>query len=260
VLVNLLILGGIILLLRMIYAEIALARLKTDFVANVSHELRTPLSLIRLHAETLDMKRVPDERKKHHYYRIIINESIRLTRRINAILDFSKLEAKQKRYSFSPVRLQDLISETVESCRFQLKQEGFTLTLDLDDALPPVPIDREAVMQALDNLIGNAVKYSTETRRIAICLRAEEDRAVLDVTDYGIGIPEGEQKKIFEKFYRIEGSLTQRTRGTGIGLSLVKTVMLRHGGTVSVRSRPGAGSTFSLNFPLTGREDRPGND
>ncbi|MBN2416373.1 HAMP domain-containing histidine kinase [bacterium] len=255
ILVNGTLLAGILVLLRAVSGEIRLARMKTDFVANVSHELRTPLSLIRLHAETLEMKRVRGDEKKLEYYRIIRNESIRLGRMIDTILDFSRMEARKKRYRFAPERLQDLVHETADLTRFSLEQQGFILRLDIDAELPPVVLDREAVLQALDNLISNAVRYSAGRKEITISLKKDGRLMVLSVADRGIGIPEYEQKKIFDKFYRVEGSLTASTRGTGIGLSLVRSIMEAHCGSVSVHSRPGEGSTFSLVFPAVGPKE-----
>ncbi len=229
--------------------EIVLARLKSDFVANVSHELKTPLALIRLFAETLDMGRVARDDKAKEYYRIINKESQRLTQLINNILDFSRIEAGRKEYSFvvaDPVRI---IDDVVESYRFPIEQQGFRLTVEVQN-LPELSVDPDALAQALINLLNNALKYSGPEKEITITGRRSGDQIRISVADRGIGIPRGEHKKIFDKFYRVESSLVQETKGSGLGLSLVRHIMDAHGGEVEVESAPGKGSTFTLVLPV----------
>jgi len=255
---NLLFLGAVngilvlalIFLLRTVAHEMTLARMKTSFVANVSHELRTPLSLIRMYAETLELGRVPDEAKKRRYYRSIVSESSRLTQLINNILDFSRIESKQKRYKFADVDLGGLVERVVDSYRFHLDQNGFALRLQIQRPLPQVQADPEAVEQALVNLLDNAVKFSNDRREITVRVERERDRVTISVSDRGIGIPESEQGKIFEEFYRVGDDLVHNTRGSGLGLALVKHIMRVHRGNVRVRSKVGEGSTFTLEFPV----------
>jgi len=247
--VNVVLILGVIYVLRNISTEMALANMKTDFVANVSHELRTPLAHIRMFAETLEMERVRPEEKKREYYRTIVNESARLSQLINNILDFSKIESRKKEYYFAGTDLSQLVLQAVEMIRFHLDRKDFKLELDLEPNLPAVEIDPEAVTQALVNLLDNAVKFSPEDKRIRIRLRQQSDKIILSVQDHGIGIPEPEQKKILEKFYRAGSSLVHNTKGSGLGLSLVKHIMEVHRGEVAVKSKPGEGSTFSLIFP-----------
>ncbi len=248
--VNLVIILATVFLLRNVGHEMRLARMKTDFVANVSHELRTPLSLIRMYAEMLEMGRVPDEGKKKHYYRTIMNEAARLTQLINNILDFARLEAKRKQYSFQPISLNEIVDETLQMFRYPLKQRGFELSVELDDELPLIQGDRQAVTQALVNLMDNAIKFSRERRSIRIETGREDGGVFLAITDQGVGIPESQQRKIFEKFYRIGSTLVHETKGSGLGLAIVKHIMDDHGGEVRVRSKPGEGSTFTLVFPI----------
>jgi len=252
--VNLVLLLGVLYMLRNISHEMALAKLKTDFVANVSHELRTPLALIRMQAETLEMGRVPSEEKKQHYYRTIMAESTRLTQLINNILDFSRIESNKKHFHFVEYDLADLVRHTLDMYRFHLRQKGFSVHEDIDRTLPPVKIDSEAVKQALMNLLDNAVKFSPDDKDIHISLKQKDHKIILSVRDKGIGIAEAEQKKIFEKFYRAGDSLVHNTKGSGLGLSLVKHIMDAHDGKVVVKSKPGKGSTFSLIFPVSDGE------
>ena len=248
--VNAILILGVVITVRNIGREMALAQQKTDFVANVSHELRTPLALIRMHAETLEMGRVRTEDKKQQYYRIIMHESARLTQLINNILDFAKIESHKKEYKLSDEDLGQLVHSTLEMYRFHLNQRGFDLVENIEPGLPVVAIDREAVAQALINLLDNAVKFSPGNKKIEIDLARERNTLLLSVRDHGIGIGEADQKRIFEKFYRAGSSLVHNTKGSGLGLSLVRHIMEVHGGTVTVRSKQGAGSTFALVFPI----------
>jgi len=241
--------AGLFLVYSNVRREAHLARLKSDFVANVSHELKTPLALVRLFAETLEMGRVPNEAKARQYYRVINKESQRLTQLINNILDFSRIEAGRKEYRFAPADLGQIVNEVLDAYRFQIEQQEFKLELNLAEDLPEVDVDREAMSQALINLVNNALKYSREDKYIRLDMVRRDDRILISVTDHGIGIAKGEQNKIFEKFYRGEDSLVHETKGSGLGLALVKHIMEAHGGSVEVESAPGKGSTFTLVLP-----------
>ena len=242
--------AGLFLVYSNVRREAHLSRLKSDFVANVSHELKTPLALIRLFAETLELRRVPTEEKAHQYYRVINKESQRLTQLINNILDFSRIEAGRKEYRFAPTNVGRIVSEVVEAYRFQIEQQGFELKVDVAPDLPDVDADSEALGQALLNLVNNAIKYSREVKSLSLSVRREGDKVLIAVADRGIGVPKGEHKKIFEKFYRGEASLVHETKGSGLGLSLVEHIMDAHGGSVEIESAPGKGSTFTLALPV----------
>jgi signal transduction histidine kinase len=254
---NFLILGALSLVLAFgifltywnVSKEMALARLKSDFVSNVSHELRTPLSLIRLYAETLELGRVKTADKYHEYYQIIRKESERLTSLINNILDFSRIEAGRKEYEFRETDLRELVSNTMESYRYQIEQQGFTFEEKID-SVPPLRVDREAMARSLVNLVNNALKYSQDRKFVGVNLYRDNGRVKLEVIDHGIGIPVTEQGKIFEKFYRVGDPLVHNTKGSGLGLSLVKHIVQAHGGDVSVDSTPGQGSKFTISLPV----------
>jgi signal transduction histidine kinase len=248
--IDMMLLAGLALVFANVRRELRLSRLKSDFVANVSHELKTPLALIRLFAETLELGRVPSEEKARQYHRIINKESRRLTQLINNILDFSRIEAGRKEYRFVPGDVGAVVREVVDAYRFPIEQQGFALELDVADDLPELEIDPEALSQALLNLLNNAIKYSPEQKQIRVHARREGERVLVSVADRGIGVPRAEQKKIFEKFYRAEHSLVHTTKGSGLGLALVRHIMEAHGGTVEVASAPAEGSTFTLVLPL----------
>jgi signal transduction histidine kinase len=253
-----LILGGLSLLLacgifityRNVMREMALARLKSDFVSNVSHELRTPLSLIRLYAETLELGRLNNPEKREEYYRIIRKESERLTSLINNILDFSRIEAGRKEYEFRETDIAELVRNTLESYRYQIEQHGFTFEERISEDLPPMRVDREAIARSLLNLVNNALKYSQRDKYLGVNLYRENGSVKLEVVDHGIGISRPEQHKIFEKFYRVGDPLVHNTKGSGLGLSLVRHIVEAHGGEVSVESAPGQGSKFVIALPV----------
>ncbi len=250
VLIDLMLGAGLLLVYHNVRRELRLSKLKSDFVANVSHELKTPLALIRLFSETLELGRVPSEDKKQQYYRVIHKESRRLTQLINNILDFSRIEAGRREYNFRRVDVARVVDEVLDAYRFQLEQQGFALVVDLQEDVPPLEIDQEALGQALLNVVNNAVKYSADEKHVELRLRREGARVTIAVSDHGIGIRKAEQDKIFEKFYRAEDSLVHETRGSGLGLSLVRHIMEAHGGAVELQSTPGKGSTFTLVLPL----------
>jgi signal transduction histidine kinase len=253
--ISILLAGGIFWTYRNVSKEMALARLKSDFVSNVSHELRTPLSLIRLYAETLELGRVTTPEKHHEYYQIIRKESERLSGLINNILDFSRIEAGRKEYEFRETDLRELVHNTLDSYRFQIEQNGFTFEEKIDP-VPALRVDREAMARSLLNLVNNALKYSQDRKFIGVNLYRENGSVNLEVVDHGIWIPVPEQQKIFEKFYRVGDPLVHNTKGSGLGLSLVRHIVEAHGGQVSVDSMPGEGSKFTIKLPVEGANGR----
>jgi signal transduction histidine kinase len=246
--------GGMIFAYRNVARELALAKLKSDFVSNVSHELRTPLSLIRLYAETLELGRISTPGKHQEYYEIIRKESERLSSLINNILDFSRIEAGKKEYSFRETDMADLVRSTLDSYRFEIEQNGFEFEQKIDNNVPPLRVDREAIARSLLNLVNNAVKYSTTEKYLGVHLYQRNGGVNLEVVDHGIGIPLKEQLKIFEKFYRVGDPLVHNTKGSGLGLSLVRHIVNAHGGVVAVESAPGHGSKFIITLPVQNSE------
>ena len=244
--------AGCVLTWRLTRRETEMARLKSDFVANVSHDLRTPLSVIRMFGETLELGRVSDEARRREYYRVITRESERLSRLIDNVLDFSRIESGRRRYERAPTAVEPLVRETLEAFAYPLEQQKFKVELAVAPDLPDVPMDADAIGQALANLIDNAIKYSADDRVLTVEARRDGRRLALSVADRGIGIPPAEHARVFEKFYRVGRSETQGRRGSGVGLALVRHIVEAHGGEVSVQSAPGEGSRFTLWLPLGG--------
>lgn len=253
-LVLLLLLGGIVLTIRATDREARLAEAKSNFVANVSHELKTPLSLLSLFSEILELGRVKNEEKKIEYYQIIRHESRRLNKMIDNILDFSKIEAGRKTYKFVDGDIGEVIDDVLSSYRYQIVNSGFDVQKNIPASLPPVLIDRDAMAQAISNLVDNAIKYSGKVKQLSITAEALESKLSVEIADQGIGIPRVEQAKVFEKFYRVGNGMVHDVKGSGLGLSLVKHIIEAHKGTISVESEVGTGSRFTILLPLaTGR-------
>ena len=241
---------GAYFLWRDVGRELQMAEMRSQFIASVSHELKTPLTAIRIFAETLRMGRLKDAQAKTEYLDTIVNESHRLTRLLNNVLDFSKIEEGKRTYRREPVCLSEIIDAATQATQYPLKQQDFHLNVQLEDDLPQVRVDRDAIGQAILNLLSNAMKYSGESRRIDVRVQKRAGHAVIEVNDRGIGIPAAEQKRIFEKFYRVPSEENQRIPGTGLGLALVFHIVKAHDGHVDLHSAPGEGSTFSIHLPL----------
>ena len=244
------IVAGLVVTYRLVRRESEMARLKSDFVANVSHDLKTPLSVIRMFGETLEMDRVRDEAVRREYYRVITRESERLSRLIDNVLDFSRIEGGRRRYDPVPTAVEPLVRDVVDAFAYPLNRQGFKVEVHVAPDLPEVALDADAVAQALANLVDNAIKYSADRKTLRIEAALDDGELALSVADEGIGIPRAEQGRIFEKFYRVGHSETQGRRGSGVGLALVRHVAEAHGGRVIVDSVPGQGSRFTLRIPI----------
>jgi signal transduction histidine kinase len=223
---------GVFLVAGAAAREVRVAELKSNFVASVSHDLKTPLALIQLFAETLELGRARTPERAQHYYRVINGESKKLTRLIENILDFSRMEAGLRPYRMEPADVSESVKPKIEP------------------DLPRILADEGAAEQAIENLLANAMKYSGDAKHIEIEARRANGHIVVSVTDHGIGISRREQGRIFRKFYRVQRELGGGPQGTGLGLAIVDHTMRGHGGFVRVESEPDRGSTFSLHFPI----------
>jgi two-component system, OmpR family, phosphate regulon sensor histidine kinase PhoR len=250
VIVNLLLFGGVAILYRNVRAEVELAQAKSTFVSNVSHELRTPLALIRMFAETLEMGRLKDEAKKQEYYRTILRETERLTHLVNNLLNFSRMEAGRKPYQLVQGSLAAITRDVLSMYMPHLIESGFAPVVDLPQEERTLPLDKDAISEALINLLDNAVKYSDAQKFLCVRLLNFEQCVIVEIEDHGIGIPSQYHGKIFEPFFRVPSGFVHDTKGSGLGLSLVKHIMDAHGGRIEIQSVPGMGTTVRLIFPL----------
>ena len=244
---------GVFLIAGAAAREVRLAELKSNFVASVSHDLKTPLALIQLFAETLELGRVRSADRAQEYYRIINSEAKKLTRLIENILDFSRMEAGLRPYTLAPGDVGEMVQRVIDVMRPQFDQGHFTVTATIATALPEVEADSVAVERAVENLLNNAVKYSGDSRQIDVDVAREPGEVVVRVSDHGIGIAKRDQRRIFRKFFRVTQELGGGPQGTGLGLAIVDHTMRGHGGYVGVESEPGVGSTFTLHFPAAPR-------
>ncbi len=230
--------------------QLALAQKKTDFVSNVSHELKTPLTSIRMFAELMH-DRPPTAEKQGQYLRIISVEAERLTRLINNVLDFAKLERRQKRFEKKPFDFHAVIERVWESHGLHLRESGFSTRWEA--APPPYSVvgDEDALSQILVNLLSNAEKYSIERKEVEMHSWIADDFVNVSVLDRGMGVPAGEEQKIYEAFYRAHDSLSSGIQGSGLGLTLAQRLAREHGGEILFERREGGGSRFTLRIPIS---------
>lgn len=219
--------------------------MRRHFVADASHELKTPIAAIQAAAEALQTALGLDEERVRLFARRLEEQAIRLGRIVNDLLDLSRLEADVP--EMAPFDLADLLSVEFASIGPEAEAEGIALEREVGPA--EIVGNRNDVGLAIRNLLTNAVRYSERGGVVSVVLAAEAGEVVLTVEDSGIGIPASEQDRVFERFYRVDGARSRATGGTGLGLSIVRHVMLNHGGTATVDSTPGVGSTFTLRFP-----------
>jgi signal transduction histidine kinase len=241
---------GAFLIVRTIGHEIEILKIKSDFVSSVSHEFKTPLTSIRSLMERLIDGKVRDAGKMDQYFSIIAQDTDKLTRLVNNLLDFSKIEEGKKKYDFSDTDIVRIATEQVQGIKKEQVLGGPDIRLEIAGEIPNLRADADALSRALANLLSNAVKFTPAGKTIRVGLSSNGENVILEVEDEGIGIHPDEVGKVFEKFFQGRNALAQSTRGTGLGLTLVKHVVEAHGGRILVESRLGLGSKFSLVLPI----------
>ncbi len=248
-LVGCLVTGGVLALV-FLRREANLSRLQLDFVSKVSHELRTPLTSIRMFVEMLQSGADKDPAENELCLQVLQKETIRLSERIERLLDWGRMEAGRRAYELKPERPAQVAHEALQA--FNATQLGRTLDIETElvEPLPIVLVDRAALVDALVNLLSNAVKYSGDEKDITLRATTAGHHLSWSVTDNGIGIPQREHSRIFQKFYRADERLSRAVEGSGLGLAIVRHVALGHRGRVEVDSAPGEGSTFTILVPL----------
>lgn len=255
---NLIVLGAALLLLIGAFAfmfitaqrERALARRQAGFLANVTHELKTPLAVMQAAGENLADGRVKDTKRLKSYGNHIYSESVRLRSMIEKLLDVAKADAGQSIIEAQPVYLNQLVQAWIDDHESFLDNKGFTLETTIPDKMPLAMIDPDSLNTILGNLVENSIKYSNEEKYIHINMEHDGENIKLEIEDQGVGIPKHSLKHIFEKFYRVEETLTAETKGHGLGLSIVQNLVDLNGGSIDVKSNEGEGATFTLTFPI----------
>ena len=240
---------GSYLTVRIVKRELEIAGLRAEFVSTVSHEFRSPLTGIRQLSGMLLDGRVTDPEKQRGYFKMIVQESDRLSRLVENILDFSRMEEGRKEYRFEPLDPSPWLRTLVADFTAEITANGAAVEAVIPDGLPMVSADKEALGSAVRNLLDNAVKYSPGSKTVWLDAAAEGGAVKISVRDQGVGISEYDRKRIFDRFYRAEGEISKRIKGAGLGLNLVKHVVTAHGGTIECQSRVGEGSLFTIRLP-----------
>jgi signal transduction histidine kinase len=241
---------GSYITVRIVRRELEIARLRADFVSTVSHEFRSPLTGIRQLGGMLLDGRVTDPVKQQGYFRMIVQESDRLARLVENILDFSRMEEGRREYRIEPLDPTPWLRKLAADFEAEVAVSGAAVEADIPDGLPAMSADREALGSAVRNLLDNAVKYSPGAKTVWLDAAAEGGEIRIAVRDRGVGISEQDRKHIFDRFYRADGEISKQVKGAGLGLSLVRYIVTAHGGTVECQSRVGEGSTFTIRLPI----------
>ncbi len=248
---------GYVIVLIDVTKEVEIDRMKSNFISNVSHELRTPVTVLRTYIDTIyNHSDEFDEQTNKEFFEVINKEAARLQKMVNDILDFSRLEAGNVKVEKELTDIVPMIESEIKSMQILAEEKHITFSLIKEPDLPKIPINADSIERALNNLLSNAIKYSPENGRIKVRAEIARDPKYVEVSveDQGCGIPEEHQKKIFERFYRVEND-THTVKGTGLGLHLVKiTIEKHHKGEVFVKSKPGEGSTFGFRLPINPEE------
>ena len=245
------VIAGLAFTIFAIRRENRLSRLKSDFISNVSHELKTPLSLISMFGEMLSMGRTRSEEQAAEYASIIHRESVRLSRLIDNVLDFAKIERGKDMYEFAPnVDLGDVVERALEISKHRIDRAKMSLHKDFQDGLNPVCVDENAMTLVILNLVDNAIKYAAAGEKLDVTVGQDKSEAFIIVRDYGPGIAKDEQGMVFDRFYRSKRVRLKPIRGSGIGLALVKRIPLAHKGRVEVIEETTPGCAIRLSIPF----------
>jgi two-component system, OmpR family, phosphate regulon sensor histidine kinase PhoR len=243
------VLGGSLLMWQA-HSNLKDARQKTSFVSSVSHELKTPLTSIRMYAELLAAERIKTQKKKKQYLKVIVTESQRLTRLVNNVLDFSRLEQGRKNYHLEKLDMTVFLYETMKAQSLRIKKAGVLLKEDIPDENIIVETDRDALEQVILNLLDNSIKYASEGKEFTIVLKVRKEYCELQFSDKGPGVPSAHRDNIFKKFHRVDNSMTTRKPGSGLGLSISRRLLRGLGGDLLYRPCEGGGSCFIVLIPF----------
>jgi two-component system, OmpR family, phosphate regulon sensor histidine kinase PhoR len=241
--------NGAVVVLHDITELRRLERVRRDFVANVSHEFKTPLTAIQGFAETLLNGALDDKPNRKRFVEIIREHARRLARLTDDLLKLSRIEAGRLELEMRPIRVETLVSGCVETARLNAKARGLEIHVDLQESAPAVRGDGLQLGEVLQNLLDNAVQYTPAGGQIEVKARSNGNGVTFTVTDTGIGIPESDLERIFERFYRVDAARSREAGGTGLGLAIARHIVEAHGGRIWVESAVGQGSRFHFSIP-----------
>jgi two-component system phosphate regulon sensor histidine kinase PhoR len=242
--------SGAVIVLHDITDLRKLERVRRDFVANVSHEFRTPLTAIQGFAETLIGGAIDDPQNRGRFLAIILEHSRRLARLTEDLLRLSQMDAEQMDLEIRAVSVPLLIESCYETAQRRASEKGLTLSLNLPSHVPDVAADNRRLQEVLQNLLDNAIQYTLPDGKILLSAETRGDEVIFTVADTGIGIPQADQPRIFERFYRVDVARSREAGGTGLGLSISKHLVEAHGGRIWVESEVGVGSKFHFAVPI----------
>ena len=245
--------GGVLVLIHDVTQQREAEQMRKEFVANVSHELRTPLTNIRSYAETLEdgYEDLPPRMAKN-FLGVILNESDRMTHIVQDLLTLSRFDSGRSELHLERFPFDKAVHDTYQAFLMDAQKHGHSLTLEMGDNLPQILADRERVVQVMVNIVSNAVKYTPDGGTIVLSAGTEEGRVWLQVADNGIGIPQEDRERIFERFYRVDKARSRQSGGTGLGLSIAKEIMNLHQGDLYLVEKDGPGLTIRMELPVDG--------
>jgi len=229
--------------------QIRLNKMKNDFIATVSHELKTPLASMRVLVDTLLEGNIKNPGQAEEYLRLTAKENERLSRMIDNFLTFSRMERNKQAFSICPVNPHQIVQNAAEAVKTKFSAAACEFTVQVDEKIPDVLADHDAMVTVLVNLLDNACKYTYEEKQISLRVFARDNTVCFEVADNGVGLSRRHIKKIFDRFYQVDRTLSRRAEGCGLGLSIVKFIVDAHKGAIAVESRPGKGSTFTVRIP-----------
>jgi two-component system phosphate regulon sensor histidine kinase PhoR len=243
--------AGAVLVLHDISELRRLERVRQDFVANVSHEFRTPLTAIQGFAETLLGGALDDQANRRRFVEIIRDHAARLARLTEDLLKLSRIEAGQLNLEFRPVSVYQLVESCLETAQLKAATKQLSIQAEIPENLPPVRGDANRLQELLQNLLDNALQYTPPGGKITLSASQEGPQVAITVADTGIGIPQAEQARIFERFYRVDAARSREAGGTGLGLSIARHIVDAHAGRLWLESSVGEGSSFHFSIPVS---------
>ena len=241
---------GTALIARIVAREMEILKIKSDFVSSVSHEFKTPLTAMKSLTERIEKGKVTQPAKMKQYISIISKDIDRLIRLVGNILNFSNIEEGKKVYKKEETDITIWLKETINNYKQESVERGISISVDIENDLPPVFIDKDALNQAIFNLLDNAVKFSREDKQVGVAGLKNDSSIVIKIKDKGIGIENDEKDRVFEKFYRGSSAVKYYIKGTGLGLALVKSIVEAHNGSIEVESEPGWSTVFRITLPV----------